>query len=103
MEKIFYSESHLNNYTRARKFERDGKWNEAKELHRMMGNKEDVAAIDLIMKSTELGDRFRYLVKLEGLNELLEDHKITIYEYTNRINKIHKSVYENYNGIRNIQ
>ena len=60
---VFYSDNYLNNCIRARKFEQEGKWQEARDLRNALGHKSDVEAIDLIIESTRIGDEYRSLVK----------------------------------------
>lgn len=61
-EKVYISDSDLNNYVRARRFENEGKWEEAKQLRKAMGNTLDVKAIEMIQEATRLGDAYRSLV-----------------------------------------
>lgn len=50
-------------YQRARAAERAGNWQEAKDNWLIIGNKEEVAACDLIIRATEDGNAFRQRVK----------------------------------------
>ena len=61
-EKVFISESFLNNYFRAKTFEKAGEWEKARQLWKHEGRMEDVAAIDMILEATRLGDEYRSLV-----------------------------------------
>lgn len=62
MEKqVYVSDSDLNNYFRAKKYERAGEWSKARELWKAMGRTGDVAAIDMILESTAMGDEYRRL------------------------------------------
>lgn len=92
MEKVFVSDSYVNNCIRAKKLENEGKWEEARSLRIALGHMEDVAAIDMILESTRLGDEYRRLVA--PINEEYEQRKLNIYEYNQKINEIHKQVYE---------
>jgi hypothetical protein len=91
MEKVYISDDSLNNLLRARKFELEGKWWEARKLRQFEGYQQDVQAIDMILESTRLGDEYRTLTK--GAFEDLENRKINLYEFHNILNQAHKEVY----------
>jgi hypothetical protein len=91
MEKVYISENDLNNNIRAHRFEKEGKWEEARYIWQRMGYKEYVKAIDTILEATSKGDRFRELTG-DAKNDL-EDRKINIYQYNEILNNAHKEVY----------
>lgn len=91
MEKVFVSDSYVNNCIRAKQLENDGKWEEARSLRIALGHMEDVAAIDMILQATRLGDEYRRLAA--PINEDYEARRLNIYEYTARINEVWKQVY----------
>lgn len=95
MENVFISEDHSNNCIRARKYENAGQWEEARVLRKFMGQTEDVKAIDLILESTRLGNRYRELTK-----QAFEDYElrhINIYELNVALRKAHAEVYNQSN------
>lgn len=92
MEKVFISESYLNNFVRARRYEEQGKWDEAKQLHKFMGRTEDVKAIELIQESTSKGDAYRSLVAEADLYGKHERREISNSE-------LHKGLTECWNKI----
>jgi hypothetical protein len=87
MEKVYISDSDLNNLLRARKYQHNGEWDNAKQLHKAMGNTKDVEAINLIQKATSLGDEYRALAK--PINEAYEQRKLNIYQYQEQLNGLY--------------
>ena len=88
-----YCDCNIDNIIQARKFEMQGEWFKARQLWYKEGCMDDVKAIDLIMKSTQLGDEYRE--KIRGVFEDYEERKINTTELNQLLNKAHKEVYQN--------
>lgn len=91
--KTYYSDSYLNDCIRARKFEQEGKWLEARTLRKSLGHKSDVEAIDLILESTRKGDEYRALIK--GVYERHEKREINNAELHKILTEAWNKVYKN--------
>lgn len=89
--KVYISDSSLNNMIRARKHEIAREWIQARELRKREEQTDDVAAIDLIIESTRLGDEYRRLTR--GAFEEYENRKINIYQFNEILNNAWKQVY----------
>lgn len=90
-QSVYYSDSYLNNCIRARQFELEGKWDEARQLRVALGHTDDVKAIDAIIEATRLGDKFRSLTA--GLNQLWEDRVINNSQYHEKLQEASREVY----------
>lgn len=91
MNNIYLSETYSTNCIRARKLENESKWEEARSLRIALGHMEDVAAIDMIIEATRLGDEFRRLTA--GLYEQWENHVINNYQLHVALTEAHEKVY----------
>ena len=91
MEKVFISDSSLNNMIRARQFELNGEWEKARELRKFEGQHEDVKAIDSIIEANRLGDLYRS--KVAGAYEDYENRVTNTREFYAILTKAHKEVY----------
>jgi len=89
--KVYPSEHTLNNLIRARKFEIEGDWHNARILRKFEGQEDHVKAIDMILESTRKGDEFRRLTA--GLHEQYEERKINLYQLNEALNIAHDKVY----------
>ena len=85
------SDSSLNNMIRARKFENESKWEEARALRKAEGQHDHVATIDLIIESNRKGDEYRRLT--EGVAERWERRELNNQQMTELLNEAHKKVY----------
>lgn len=92
-QSTYYSDNYLNNCIRARKFELDGKWHEARQLRKALGQKSDVEAIDMIIDATNKGDEFRRLIA--GVYERWEKREINNSELNQILTEAHNKVYKN--------
>lgn len=80
----------------AKRAELEHRWDDAYLAWMSEGGEyaiEQAKACLTIVRSTELGNRFRE--KINGLREKLDEHKITIYDYMNALNVAHDEVYNN--------
>lgn len=90
--KVYYSDNYSNNCIRARKFEQEGKWHEARQLRQALGQKSDVEAIDMIIDATNKGDEFRRLIS--GVYERYENREINNAELNQILTEAHNKVYK---------
>lgn len=90
-EKVYPSDSSLNNMIRARKFEQEGKWEEARILRKFEGQTLDVQAIDLIIASNNRGDEYRRLTA--GVVESWENRQINNSQLHDKLTEAWNKVY----------
>ena len=79
-------------YIMAKKFERAGNWEAARKIWQYAGRKEDVAAIDMILEATRLGDDYRRLT--EGLVESWERREINNAQLHQKLTEAWDKVYK---------
>lgn len=88
---VFISDDSLNNRIRARQFEINGQWEQAKVLRKFEGQDDDVRAIDLIIDANSRGDDYRRLSS--PIFEDFEARMINIYELHDLLTVAHTKVY----------
>lgn len=88
---VFISDSSLNNMIRARQFEINGQWEQAKVLRKFEGQDDQVRAIDSIIEANTLGDHYRRLSA--PVFEDFETHRINLYELHDLLAEAHTKVY----------
>ena len=81
----------ITDMTRVNNAEFYGNQEQALKIRKAYKQQIDVKAIELIIRSTELGNAYRE--KVNGAFELFEKRIINIYEYNEILNKAHKEVY----------
>lgn len=89
--KVYISDDYLNNIIRARKFELEGKWLEARQLWQAEKMQDHVDAIDLIIESTRKGDLYRSMTA--DAFQRYEERKLNMYELDTILRDAHKEVY----------
>lgn len=90
--KVYPSDSSLNNMIRARQFELEGKWAEARVLRKFERQDLDVQAIDLILESNKRGDEYRRLSS--GVVEAWEARQINNSQLHEQLTEAWNKVYK---------
>ena len=91
--KVYISDNDLNNMIRARKFEHESKWDEARRLRVFLGQYDHVKTIDLIVESNRKGDEYRSLI--EGVIEKYENREINNSQLHEILTEAWNKVYQN--------
>ena len=86
-EKYIHEVTSLN----ARRLERASRWEEAREMRKLLGHTDDVKAIDMIIEAIEKGDRYRELTKLA--NEDFQRRILNISQFSEITRQAHIEVY----------
>ena len=77
----------------ARKAENESNWEEAKRLHQLMGRKDDVAAIELIIESKRKGDAYRAILAEQDVFGRHERRQINNAQLNELLNEAWNRVY----------
>lgn len=89
----YYSTDYTYLSNLARKAENESNWEEAKRIHKLLGRKDDVAAIDLIIESKRLGDAYRAILAEQDVFGRHERRQINNAQLNELLNEAHKRVY----------